>query len=134
MGHTQPLFRGVTDFTMFGKLMNRLNVETETVYVSLIVFSGHLGRKLSINTDAPLATLFPTMSGLQQTYTMDDQNNTLRFAQYRNGVVYMTFILNRNGVVTARYFTDSMKEFEEEVLVDMKTHIQRLMCMVLDVS
>lgn len=125
-GFTQPLFRGVWDMAKFRKLMDRVGVNTDEMYVSLVVFSAQLGRKISISPDTPLFRAFPSLSGLKHVCTMDDQNNTLRFAQYRGKEVYMNFIVNRNGVVTARYFTDSTQEFDDAALAEMGSQLNAL--------
>lgn len=120
--------------TKFSELMERLGVNMGVMYVSLVVFSAHIGRKLSINSNSQLYRYFPYLSGLKTVSSMDDQNNVLRFARYQNGELYMHFILNRNGVVLTRYFTEPNKEFDPATLDEMREEIQHLVRIVMSIS
>lgn len=130
---SQPLFRGVSHVARFRKLMERLGVCMDEMYVSLIVFSAHLGRKVCIKPDGPLGRMLPRVTSLRAVYTLDDQNNTLRFSEtlQDNPNISMNVVLNRNGGVTARYFTKTCEAFGDDAMAGVQRHLHGLLDVVM---
>lgn len=80
---TQPLFRGVLNFECFRKLLHSMDVNVDSVFVSLVVFSANVGRKLTIGEKSPLFGIISKKNNLRVVGSMDDQNNTIRFCRER---------------------------------------------------
>lgn len=133
-GYTQALFRGVFDMQKFKALFSKLDIDLDIIHVSLVVFSAQLGRKISIAAHNKVASQFAALSGLKIVYCMDDQNNTLRFSKCNSDKITMNFILNKNGGVTVRYFTNVFDVFHEDNIKVMQEEIVYLMDIVLSIS
>jgi len=133
-GRTQPLFRGIWDWTKFNTVMKRLGIEMEDSVASLVVFSANLGRLIAINYNSTVAAHFASRTGMKIVPSYDDQNNTIRFSRDRNKRSYMNFILNRNGGVNIRFFLENCSNLSEENILEFKEEANALIQTVLNIS